>query len=221
MINRQKIKLGELVANSSVLDGGSGFVMRMTPKDNPYIYLPYAGTLEEVTFIEGSNDTTNLFGKAHAISLRFTNDFFIPPTVHERMYLPALYGNHMYGGMGVGAGSRDSRERIAPQPDTKLEFYVVIIGSVTNDSIKLTHKLLKNLHKEGYNKRIKLNPTWMDAGTEIGHITCGVGTVIYTVNRPMSFASDIRYYSKIDDDTPLHKPIDCLMQQKDVVGGIL
>jgi hypothetical protein len=197
-------KLIDFMTKPQELKGGSGYLCRMNPQDYQRVYTPYAGYLSEI----GIYDTG-----VRSIILKYESDFFMPPTVHERDYAAVIYGNFIYTGTGVGAGNRAYPELLDIQPDTRLVYYVILMGSIelSNARLKDILKLLPT------NTTHRIKPVWIEKGEELGYFGCSDGTILMMTNRPIEFATDISYYSKMKLNS-LNKPIDTYIKARDIVG---
>lgn len=201
--------------NYDEIKDGYGFFCRKCPQDYHTIYVPYSGSLKNFMIKRYDNDSdANLIKTPYYMIFRFESNYFMPPDVHERNYLAALYGNYMYGGVGVGSGMREAPELLEVQPDTKLVFYVILIASRYNNSIQLTNKKLLD----------PIDPRkigWFEQGEEIGLFKYECGSVIVLFNRPMSFTPDIENYSRINSYIDGDQQMDCLVRGRDTVSKIL
>jgi len=202
-----------LVSKPFQYDGGSGFISRVTPRDYARVHMPYSGYLKEVGIFGGKD------GEPYIVSLRFESSYFIPADVHERDLAAVIFGNFIHHGAGVGAGSRYWPELRLTQPDTYLIFNVIIIGQPFRDAFIFTNNKLKDMKKKvGNNKNIKSKPYWYEQGEELGKLTYGFSDVVYICNRPIQFASDVKYYSGMSSDESLYGKIDTYVKTKDIVG---
>ena len=95
--------------------------------------------MSEITLLGDTVDEPRL------LCIKVDNDYYIPPSVSERAYLPVLYGNHIHGGVGVGGGTRGSPEYLQPQPNTHLTYYLIIVGALVPNFIRYTNYKLKRL----------------------------------------------------------------------------
>lgn len=221
------LPVNRLVSKPYEIFHGSGFLCRMCPQDYTRTYMPYSGYLTEVglygeKFIGPVKD---LIKKPYIVTMRFESKYFIPPDVHERALLSAMNGNHTYGGVGVGAGSRSCPESLESQPDTKLIFYIVLVGSVYNNSVNLSNTKLQGLKKSirlGTTTSIK--PLWMEQGEEIGFYGCGGGSTLFLLNRKLDFTSDVKRYSQMDivtNNGERVKQMDTKLKARDIVAAIV
>lgn len=200
--------------------GGSGFLCRVTPQDYQRVHMPFAAYIKTLNvFVD--NDKTCI------TTLEFESTYFMPPDVHQRDYLSVINGNYTHGGVGVGvgvggvgvggvgvgAGSRSCPEVLEVQPKTHLSFHIIII-SPTKDSFIFTNKKLET------SKNQTLKQKWYEQGEELGKIMCGNACIVVLFNRRLDFTPDIKYFSKIDSMTPIHKPIDTYVKTRDIVGLI-
>ncbi len=202
-----------LVDKPFQLNGGSGFLTRVCPQDYQRVHVPYSAYLREIGIYGGNNNNPLI------VKLRFESSYFIPSGVHQRDLLSVIYGNFMYGGVGVGAGLRYWPELLEPQPNTHLIYHVIIITQPLSNSFLFTNKKLRGIRNIiGSNNNYRIKPYWYEQGEEIGKLTCGMASIIVLVNRPIDFTSDIKYYSKMLEKTPLNKPIDTFIKAKDITG---
>ncbi len=195
------------------LNGGSGFYCRKCPQDYNGICFPYSGDLTNITLLKKSDD------HPYTMIFRIDSDYYIPQKVSERALLSVLRGNHTYGGVGVGAGSRGFPELLKKQPNTHLTYYLIIVGATKRDFIRFNNKFSNINTTLDINKPIHFKSIWVDKGEELGNVTCGGGSVIVLCNRKINFEDDIRFYSKLAENS-LKKPIDCLVNMKDIVGKL-
>lgn len=200
--NEKVYSLSELVNNPSEYDGGSGYISRVSPTDFQKVYMPYSGYLKNVSY--GNTGKHGNDGGQHVVNFRFESAFFIPAGVHERDLLSVTNGNWTYGGVGVGAGNRNWPVLLEKNPNTYLVFNVIIIVPSYKDAFIFTNR-----------KKIT---DWFDQGEELGKLTFGFSNVVYICNRPIDFASDIKYYSKMTDDSSLKNKLDTFIKARDVVG---
>jgi len=200
--NEKVYTLDELVNDSAAYDGGSGYISRVSPTDFQKVYMPYSGYLKNVSY--GNTGKHGNDGGQHVVNLRFESAFFIPAGVHERDLLSVTNGNWTYGGVGVGAGNRNWPVLLEKNPNTYLIFNVIIIVPSYKDAFIFTNK--------------KQITQWFDQGEELGKLTFGFSNVVYICNRPIDFTSDIKYYSKMTDDTSLKNKIDTFIKARDIVG---
>jgi Phosphatidylserine decarboxylase len=203
-----QLEMPEFITQPYELINGSGFMNRITPTDYQRVYLSYSGYLKEVGIYGEIN-------KPYIITLKFDNEYFMPPDVHEREYISVIYGHNVHT-------SRAYPELVEVQPKTTLIHYLILIGTNYDDSIIFTNnKLLKMKEIIKLNTTYRIKPMWMEQGEEVATFGCGSGYVISLFNRQIDFTSDIKYYSKMDTDQPLYKPIDCFVKLRDIVGVII
>lgn len=201
--------LNDIIKKPFPINEGSGYVARMTPSDYQRVSMPYAGYLTEASIFGGA--------EPYYISLKFESTYFMPPDVHERDYRSVLLGHN-------DLMSKEFPELVDVQPRIKLIFYVILIGSLEQESVVFTnHKLLKLKNKIKLNTTIKINnQLWLEQGEEIAGFNClNNSTVLFITNRPMDFTSDIKYHSKLENNDNLGKKIECYIKCKDVVGILL
>jgi hypothetical protein len=197
----------DLVTNSDELLNGSGFVNRVSLSDYQRFHNPYSAYLSEIGIY-------NQNSSQYYISLKFTTDYFIPPTVHEREYISVVYGHNIQN-------SRGYPELVEKQPKTYLVFYLIIFGDASNESIQFTNTKLVNLQKiVNLNSSYKTKKIWIEQGEELGVFNCCYGNVLFMINRPIDFASDIKYYSKLENNSTLYKQIECFVKVNDMIGLI-
>jgi len=186
-------KMVGLIPKPYEIQNGNGFINRSIASDYPKVFLPYAGNLTEIQILD------------NLITLKFTNEYFIPHYVHEREYISVLYGNNVNV-------SRGYPELVKVQPHNILIFYLVLIG----DTITLTNSKLVNMKNiVGTNNNTKIKPFWMEQGEEIGVFNCCLGKTIFMTNRYIDFTADVKLYSGLTN------PMECYIKTKDVVGLIL
>lgn len=212
-LNGSKLTVDNMVQYPKEIDGGSGFICRMCPQDYKYAYAPYGAYLKEVAILDDP----------YKIVLKFETKYFIPPDVYERAYASVIFGNHIYTGVGVGAGSRAYPEALKKQPDTTLIFYLVLIGTSSQNSISLTNTKLRYMKSiVDVGTRHKIKPIWFEQGEELANVACGSGNVIMLFNRPIDFAADIKHYSVMDkngsSNSPLYKKMDVFVKTRDIIG---
>lgn len=201
--------IDDLIYKSNEILNGKGFKNRMIPSDYSRIFLPYSGNLTNIGIF--GNDKN----KPYMITMRFESDYFIPNDVHEREYLSVIYGNNINV-------SRGYPELVEKQPNTCLVFYLILLGNNLVDSIIFTNNKLLNMTKIiTLNTNYKMNFMWFEQGEEIGTFNCCIGQTLFMINRFIQFTSDIRFYSKIDEDSKLKKPIETYIKAKDIIGLIL
>ena len=169
------------------------FICRMTPRDFQKIYNPYRGYLDNIE----KKDTYCI--------LKFKSSYYIPPDVMERDYLSVILGNFTYSGSGVGAGNRYYPEVLDKQPNTNLEYKIIISGQNIKNSYKLTNIKLKYFSEK--------NENWFEQGEELGEFSNLGGTVIVIFNRNIDFADDIKFNSK--------NKLDVFIKCRDLIGYIL
>jgi hypothetical protein len=175
--------------------------------------MPYSAYIKEVGIYGGESNNP------YMISLRFESSYFLPQDVHERDLLSVVNGHPTYGGVGVGAGLRPYSELRLPQPKTNLIFSLIIITPSFKDGFIFTNKKLIGAKKYvKKNKNVKIKSYWYQQGEEIGKITTGFSNVIFLVNRPLEFASDIQYYSKVLQHTPIKNRIPTFVKARDIIG---
>lgn len=217
-IGDKELQLHNIIKKPFELLKGSGYISRICPQDVQKVFAPYSGYLKEIK-INGKNDSI-----PNLVTLRFESTYYIPVHVHERDYLSVLNGNYTHAGSGVGAGTRWWPELSNPQPNTNLIFYLVLIPYGNNSIIKFTNKKLTEIKKIlslGQNFRIK--PMWIQQGEEICRFICGSNVggghmAIMLSNRPIDFTSDIKHFSKINNQDSKFKPFDTYIQARDLVG---
>ena len=210
VIYNKLVSLNDLYLNN--LNGGSGFYCRKCPQDYNGVCFPFSGDLKNITLLKKSDHP-------YTMIFRIDSDYYIPKNVSERALLSVLRGNHTYGGVGIGAGSRAFPELLKKQPNTHLTYYLIIVGATKRDFIKFSNKFSNIDTTLEMNKTIHFKSTWVDKGEELGNIICGGGSVIVLCNRKINFENDIRFYSKLVKNS-LKKPIDCLINIKDIVGKL-
>lgn len=203
--NETIYSLDDLVDNPSEYNNGSGYISRVSPTDFQKVYMPYSGKLTNVNYGNTKKHGNN--GGQHIINLRFETSFFIPAGVHERDLLSVTNGNWTYGGVGVGAGNRNWPVLLEKNPNTYLIFNVIIIIPSYKDAFIFTNK--------------KQITQWFEQGEQLGKLNFGFSNVLLICNRPIDFTSDIKYYSKLnDDDSSLKHKIDSFIKARDIVGII-
>jgi hypothetical protein len=198
LLNGTEYKINNLVdihTLNGINQDPSGIFCRMCPQDYQRVYTPYSGYLKDVRV-----------DKSY-ILFKFESNYFIPKDVGERNYMAVIYGNYMYGGTGVGMAMREAPELLDEQPNTKLVFYVIMIGY----GIKLINKKLVN---QQVIKLLEGEQTWFEQGEELGLFKCCGGSVICLFNRTVDFTADIKQYSIIENN----KQMDTLIKARDVLG---
>jgi len=206
--NDQLFHYKDLVTKPYELLNGGGFINRMAPSDYQRVHMPYAGYLKEISIHNHEN-------KQYYISLRFESDYFVPPSVHEREYISVIYGNNIQM-------SRGFPELVEVQPETKLVFHVLMFGNSSSDSVAFTNTKLVDMKKSvNLNTSLRIKPIWFEQAEEIGTFNCCNGNTVVLVNRPIDFTSDIKFYSKMEKNDSLYRPIETYVRLKDVVGLIL
>src|SRR5690606_20774262 len=128
------------------------------------ITIPYQGFLDQVGFyydqvVKGvKNPATVIF--------KFRNDYFMPPNVTEREYSSVIYGYPT-------DMARYYPDLMTVQPDTTLYFYLILIGDIRPESIRLTSPKLNQLFRQ-FNKNTFNNiaPVWFRKGEDIGSFSC-------------------------------------------------
>lgn len=211
-IHNRILGIADLIPeNITNMLNGSGVLFRISPQDYHGISIPYSG------YISGYRIQSKNESRPYIFSLRIESGYYMPPNIHQPNYAALMNGNYIYTGSGVGASLRYWPELLEIQPDTHLKYYLIIIGSL-NGSIKILNNKLNhiNLLKEtdGFKP---LKQIWLEQGEEICHNMCGGGIVIFLCNRPMEFANDIKYYSKIENNN-LVSSIDTYIRMRDVIG---
>lgn len=207
-IYNSQIDLINIIPNSYQLKSGSGFINRLTPTDYQRINIPYSGYLINIGIYKQSENMP------YVVIMKFDSNYFIPPDVHEREYLSVIYGN----AVGVSRGYPDL---LIKQPNTNLEFYLVMIANGSTSSIQLINSKLLGITKSiNLNSTFATKPTWFQQGEEIGVFNCSLGYTIFMINRSMDFSADIKYYSKQEPNN-LFKPIECFVKMNDLVGLII
>ena len=204
------ISLNDLNLNN--LNGGSGFYCRRCPQDYDGICFPYSGNLTNITLLKKPEHP-------YTMIFRIDSDYYMPQNVSERALLSVLRGNHTYGGVGVGAGSRAFPELLKKQPNTHLTYYLIIVGATKSNFINFANKFSNINATLKTNEPIHFKSIWVDTGEELGNIICGGGSVIVLCNRKINFEIDIEFYSKLAQNS-LKKPIDCLVNMRDIVGKL-
>jgi len=206
--NNELYHYKDLVTKPYELLNGSGFMNRIIPSDYQRIHMPYPANLKEISIYNAKD-------KQYYISLRFESDYFIPPNVHEREYISVVYGHNT-------RMSRGYPELVEKQPKTNLIFYLIMFGNSSNESIAFTNNKLIDIKKiMNVNSTHKIKETWFEQGEEVGVFNCCFGNTVFLINRPIDFASDIKFYSKLEANQSLHKSIESYIKVRDIVGLIL
>jgi len=195
--------LKQLIKKYDEINGGSGFYSRLAPQDYKGIFVPYSGYL------------TNITHNANYTILRVESHYYIPPNVGERIYLPVMYGNHTYGGSGVGAGTRHYPYALDVQLNNTLIYYLIISGNANF----ITHKF-KYFNQVFDDLPVKKFNYWLEQGEEICECFCGNGQVVFATNRPIDFTQDIKLFSQMDDIIKFPKGIDTYVKARDIVGAL-
>lgn len=191
--------LSELVDDPKLLQGGSGFMCRISPQDYQRVHTPYEASIKKIVLDD------------NIISLKFKSEYFLPDSTQSRDLAAVLWGNYLH----TSTGGRTYPELMATQPDSTLIYYVVIISLNHDTSMRLTNKKLLTLNS---NNKIKAN--WFEQGEELGKLICGNAYVLVLCNRPMVFTKDISYFSKMIPSN-LSQPLDTFVQLRDKVGVLL
>ena len=98
---------------------------------------------------------------------------------------------------------------------------MLLFGNKENNSVMITNdKIMDIQNNVELNATYRIKPTWMEQGEELGVFNCCLGNVVCLFNRPIGFASDIKFNSKLNDNS-LYKIIECYIRARDVIGLIL
>lgn len=209
-IGNNSFSLNDWTTKSYELEGGSGFLCRLMPNDYQRISMPYSGYLTEIGIFGSINDNDS----PYVISMKFENEYFMQPDVHEREYISVIYGNNI-------RMSRAYPELTNVQTNKKLIFYVIMVGFIFNDSIEFTNSKFIDLKKKlGLNSSTRIKPFWIQQGEEIGTFNCGGGYVIFLANHLTEFTSDIKFYSKLEEND-LVRPIETYIKMNDILGLLI
>lgn len=148
------------------------------PSDYPRIYMPYQGYLVDldIKFLPNGNI---------CYILNFSNNYYIPNNVGEREYISVVYGQNINM-------SRGYPELVDVQPDTKVYFDVVLIGTNNKESVLITNEKIQNF--EG--KKV-----WLEKGEEICGFNNCLGKLIVSFNRVIDFdvVGGFNNYVKLND----------------------
>jgi len=218
VLYNSKMKMVDLIKKHYELKNGSGFYCRTNPQDYNRFVVPYQAYLTEIAVIgnplkKGVVDIDeSVVDEPFIMVLKFESNYFVPPTVKEREYISVIYGNNI----NVSRGYPDL---VNPQPETKLIYYLILVGPVFHNSIALSNtKLLnmENIIKMNHNNKIK--DTWFAQGEELGFFEYKSGSIIMLCNRPINFTEDITHYSGLYPS--IRRPIETYVHAKDVIGGL-
>lgn len=203
-VNGVNYNIRNMVSKPYEIINGSGFMSRLHYADYPRIHIPYSANLKEIGIHNFNNNQ-------YCINMRFESNYYMPPQVHEREYISVIYGNNVQM-------SRIYPELVDIQSDTKLIYHMLLFGNNKNDSVIFTNnKIIGMLDDIKMDTTIRLKSIWMKEGEEIGTFNCCLGKIVCLFNRPINFATDIRYFSLLDNNKPIKK-IECLIRAKDVIG---
>lgn len=206
-ILNKEFNFNDLVSKPYELMHKNGFMLRLIPSDYQRVHIPYPASLKELAIYGGN-------GSPYYISLRFETNYYIPPHVHEREYISVVYGHEIFE-------SRRYPELMDVQPDTRLIYHLILIGNNSVDSVNFTNNKLINIQKNtNINTRTRIQPLSFDQGEELAVFNCCFGNTIFMTNRVINFASDIKFYSKLDDNKILTKPIESYIRLNDVIGEL-
>lgn len=198
-LSGKEFEFNDLVSKPYELINKNGFMIRSIPSDYQRIHIPYSASLKEIGIYGNINEL-------YYISMRFETDYYIPPNVHEREYISVIYGNGILE-------ARTSPELLDVQPHNRLIYHLILIGGISSNSISfINNKVLDLKEKVTINNRIRIKPIEFNQGEELAVFNCCFGNTIFMTNRPVKFASDIKFYSE------LNKPIESYIRCKDIVG---
>jgi len=216
-IQDMHIPIGSIIKDMNTEYNGAGLVARLSNKHYQRITVPYNGYLAQVGIFNDRpnnvNDKSTNSTKYHIV-LRFINNYFVPPHVHERDNLSAIYGHNTNM-------SRYYPELIKVQEKTPLDYYVILFGNSNPASIQLTNAKLSDIkNKITVGTMSDIRTIYFDQGEDIGAFNMCEGYIMMLMNRPMRFTSDLNFYSKLVGNH-LSKPIETYIKQNDIAGYIL
>lgn len=185
------IELKKMIEEKKIKEIKKGYFILNGKNDNKKIYMPYGGVIKEIK--EKVNE------KSYGILMKIKTEYYMPENIKERNYAALLNGNYIHTNMGVGAGWRAYPERLKKQPNTELEYYILIVGY---------DKKLLNIK----NKKIK-NKKRLETGEEIGEMGENGGYIYIFINREIKYSTDIEKYTK--------KNILTYVRGRDTIGEIL
>jgi hypothetical protein len=150
----------------------NSFSCTLNLTDYPRIHLPYQGYLLSAKIKYLPNNT-------FCYILNFTNSYFIPPSVGEREYISVVYGHNVQV-------SRGYPDLVDVQPDTKLYFDIILVGSLDTESILITNEKLQKFIDSKDKRKL-----WFDQGDEL----CGFNNSQnqFTMKFIMKFNRDIEF----------------------------
>jgi len=205
------LNIYNLIDKPNQIINGSGFMCRICPQDYKRFYIPYAAYLKEfgLFYKKSSNIYYNI--------MKLESNYFIPEQVKERDYLSVISGNYTNPTVGVGSATRPYPELIDPQPNTKLIYYLIIIGSPVDNLLEFTNKKLSKIKEFTHNNYInRIKPIWFEQGEELGYFKCSGGIMITLFNRIIEFTTDINHYMQLYEMG--NKQIDCYIKTNDIIG---
>ena len=144
------------------------FSCELSPSNYPRVHMPYQGYLLDIRAKYLPNNKL-------CYILNFTNDYFIPPSVDEREYISVVYGQNINV-------SRGYPELVAVQPDTRLFFDLILVGSSNKESIIITNNKLEKFVPLKNKKKL-----WFDKGEEMCGFNDCLGQIIVSFNRNLLF----------------------------------
>ncbi|MBA42728.1 MAG: hypothetical protein CMF62_01820 [Magnetococcales bacterium] len=179
---------------------GSGFLIRTTPHDHHHLTLPYEGNITEISRFSKNGFKT---------VLRVENNYYIAPQIPERDQFSVVYGKCL-------RGNRGCKTRLAPQQDTKMVYYIVIMGSPT---FKFNDQTLEKINKNmKVPNRIQIKSKMYTPKNIVG--TLGVGEYLIAVlsNRQIRFENDILHNSRMEDLQMKDLPVETYVKYGSRIG---
>jgi hypothetical protein len=181
---------------------GSGMLIRVSPHDHHQLSLPYEGKITAIAKYQKNGFKT---------VLRVENDYYIAPHIPERDQFSIAYGKCL-------RGNRGCETRLFPQEDTKLVYYIVIMGSPT---FKFIDSTLEKINKSmSAPKKINIDSKMFTPDKIIGTLGTGEYLISILSNRPIHFENDIKHNSRIENEEINLNPVETLVNFGNRVGEI-
>jgi hypothetical protein len=169
----------------TVIDG-SGIIIRSSITDFHRINVPYSGNIVKLSPFKIKN-------KKVGTLLKIENDYYMANSVKERDQFSIAYGKCLSNGRGC-------HERLLPQEDTKLVYYMFLIGSTLK---------LNNLDD--------ISNSWLEQGEDIGSFGVSESLIVIVCNRSIHFSGDINNNSNIGIETN-NSPMETYVRENDLIG---
>lgn len=180
---------------------GSGFISRIMPQDNRELYTPYNGEVTKI--FNNYNTKTNI----NIMAFKIENDYFMAPHVLERDQFSVVYGKCLHFNRGCS-------ERLDPQQDTKLQLYMIVIGSGKSQPVVIQNNNIQNYVNKNSLTKSKI---WLNKGDKLGYLDLSSSFVVVLSNRGIDFTTTLSH--SVNKKLPKYR--EHLIKSNDLVGYIL